>query len=126
MPDAPNKTPTIHNGQLSNRYTPPPRAQSMPRHTTALAVLGGVDAIVFGGGVGEHSPEIRARILAPLGYAGIRVDESRNRAATAGLHDIGAASSAVRIFSMAVDEGRQLAIEASRLVGDGTSACGGS
>jgi acetate kinase len=91
-----------------------------------LAVLGGVDAIVFGGGVGEHSPEIRARILAPLGYAGIRVDESRNRAATAGLHDIGAAGSAVRIFSMAVDEGRQLAIEASRLVGDGTSACGGS
>jgi acetate kinase len=84
-----------------------------------VAVLGGVDAIVFGGGVGEHSPEIRARILSPLGYAGIIVDEAANRAATSGLHDISASGSAVRVVSMRVDESRQLAIEASRLVGSG-------
>ena len=36
-----------------------------------LAVLGGADAILFGGGVGEHAPEIRECILAGLEWAGI-------------------------------------------------------
>jgi acetate kinase len=46
-----------------------------------FTVLGGCDGIVFGGGVGEHIPEIRARILAPLAWAGVDLDELANEAA---------------------------------------------
>lgn len=48
-----------------------------------LAVLGGADAIVFSGGIGEHAPPVRARICAGLGWAGLVVDPARN-AATVG------------------------------------------
>jgi acetate kinase len=42
------------------------------------AVLGGVDIIVFSGGIGENSPEIRARICDGLEFLGISLDASRN------------------------------------------------
>ncbi|MEQ1692859.1 MAG: acetate kinase [Gemmatimonas sp.] len=43
-----------------------------------LAALGGADAIVFAGGIGENSPEIRSRICDGLAFAGLSVDESLN------------------------------------------------
>lgn len=46
-----------------------------------LAVLGGADAIVFGGGIGENSPEIRARICAGMEWCGVSLDTDRNMAA---------------------------------------------
>ncbi|MFQ5960978.1 MAG: acetate/propionate family kinase, partial [Candidatus Methylomirabilales bacterium] len=46
-----------------------------------LAVLGGADAIVFGGGIGENSPEIRARICTGMEWCGIHIDDERNKAA---------------------------------------------
>lgn len=46
-----------------------------------LAALGGADAILFGGGVGENAPVVRERILAGLEWAGIELDLERNRAA---------------------------------------------
>jgi acetate kinase len=45
------------------------------------AALGGVDAIVFGGGIGEHAAEIRARICAQMDWCGIAIDADANRAA---------------------------------------------
>ena len=45
------------------------------------AVLGGCDGIVFGGGVGEHSPEVRERALAGMAWAGIELDAAANDAA---------------------------------------------
>jgi acetate kinase len=46
----------------------------------ALAtVLGGVDTIVFAGGIGERSAVIRARICEGLAFLGIEVDKERNR-----------------------------------------------
>ncbi|MDT5033794.1 MAG: acetate kinase [Actinoplanes sp.] len=45
-----------------------------------LAVLGGVDAISFTAGVGEHSPEVRAASLAGLSALGIEIDPARNEA----------------------------------------------
>jgi acetate kinase len=44
-----------------------------------LAVLGGADAIIFGGGIGEHIPEIREAICAGLEWAGLELDPQRNR-----------------------------------------------
>ena len=44
------------------------------------AVLGGLDTLVFAGGIGENSPVIRGRICAGLGFLGIALDEIRNAA----------------------------------------------
>jgi acetate kinase len=46
-----------------------------------LAVLGGADAIVFGGGIGEHAHAIRARICESLSWCGLKLDVEANRAA---------------------------------------------
>ena len=43
-----------------------------------LACMGGADAIVFTGGIGENSPDIRARISEGLEWAGLKIDHSRN------------------------------------------------
>jgi len=45
-----------------------------------LAALGGADAIVFGGGIGERAPEIRARICFGMEWCGLRLDHDRNAA----------------------------------------------
>jgi acetate kinase len=42
------------------------------------AALGGLDGLVFTGGIGEHAPEIRRRICAGLDFLGIALDERRN------------------------------------------------
>ena len=47
---------------------------------TLAAVLGGLDAVVFTAGIGEHSPEIRARICHAARWLGLRLDETANRA----------------------------------------------
>ncbi|MEO6755665.1 MAG: acetate/propionate family kinase, partial [Chthoniobacteraceae bacterium] len=42
------------------------------------AALGGVDTIVFAGGIGENAPRVRRRICDGLGFLGIELDETRN------------------------------------------------
>jgi len=42
------------------------------------AVLGGIDTLVFAGGIGENAPAIRARVCAGLGFLGVHLDEERN------------------------------------------------
>jgi acetate kinase len=42
------------------------------------AALGGVDLLVFAGGIGENSPVIRSRICEGLGFLGLELDEDRN------------------------------------------------
>ncbi|MEM6463601.1 MAG: acetate/propionate family kinase [Pseudomonadota bacterium] len=42
------------------------------------AVMGGIDGLVFCGGIGENSPAVRARILEKLDYLGLSIDESAN------------------------------------------------
>ena len=43
-----------------------------------VAALGGVDSIIFSGGIGERSAEIRARILKNFGFIGLEIDDERN------------------------------------------------
>lgn len=76
--------------------------------------LGGVDAIVFGGGIGEHSPEIRRRIVLGLEWVGVTIDEEKNRAEDAA--SIGAADSWAAIEVVRVDEASVLADEAAALL----------
>ncbi|MEJ0104182.1 MAG: acetate/propionate family kinase [Bacteroidota bacterium] len=42
------------------------------------AVLGGLDTLVFSGGIGEHSPEVRRQVCDGLQFLGIELDETRN------------------------------------------------
>jgi acetate kinase len=42
------------------------------------AALGGLDTLVFAGGIGENAPEVRARICGGLGFLGVDLDEARN------------------------------------------------
>ena len=42
------------------------------------AVLGGLDTLVFAGGIGENAPKVRSRICAGLGFLGIEIDKKRN------------------------------------------------
>jgi acetate kinase len=44
-----------------------------------IAVLGGLDALVFTGGIGERAPSIRAAICNAFNYLGVRLDESSNQ-----------------------------------------------
>jgi acetate kinase len=51
------------------------------KHVGAMtAVLGGLDLLVFTGGMGEHSAPVRQQICAGLGHLGVELDEGRNNA----------------------------------------------
>ena len=63
----------------------------------AMAVaLGGLDALVFTAGVGEHSAEVRALVCERLGFLGVELDVAANRAARADA-DVAAEGSRVRV-----------------------------
>ena len=59
---------------------------------------------MFGGGVGEHSPEIRERALAGMGWAGIELDAAANGAARGKEAAIQSAGSRVQVQVIPVDE----------------------
>jgi acetate kinase len=61
------------------------------------AALGGLDALVFTGGVGEHAPEIRARTADGLAFLGVALDQQANARATADaeIGDPGAAARSI-------------------------------
>ncbi|MFZ5493191.1 MAG: acetate/propionate family kinase [Pseudomonadota bacterium] len=72
------------------------------------AVLGGLDGIVFGGGVGEHAPAVRARVLADMQWLGVHLDETAN-AATGASARISTADSACAAWVFEVNEACELA-----------------
>jgi acetate kinase len=53
----------------------------------AIAVLDGVDALVFTGGIGENDAPVRARVCGGLSWFGIRLDDVRNRSASNPISD---------------------------------------
>ena len=61
------------------------------------AVLGGLDLLIFAGGIGEHAPAIRKRICEGMGFLGIRLDFAANDA-NAGLISAGDSSVRVRVI----------------------------
>ncbi|HEY1892488.1 MAG TPA: acetate/propionate family kinase [Steroidobacteraceae bacterium] len=69
-----------------------------------LAVLGGCDGIAFGGGVGEHVPEVRTRILSDLEWSGIELDPTANQAARGSESRINGTRSRVSVWVIPVDE----------------------
>jgi acetate kinase len=86
-----------------------------------MAALGGVDAILFGGGVGENSPEIRARILEGMSWCGIEIDDRCNQRFDSGTRMISKDGAGIAIWVIEVDEERLMA-EAAQIMLTGGNA----
>jgi acetate kinase len=87
------------------------------------AALGGLDALVFTGGVGERSAEIRRRTADGLGFLGVDLDPERNEGATGGMGaddgEIGATDATVRTLVITAREDLEIAHEVREvLAGD--------
>jgi acetate kinase len=72
------------------------------------AALGGLDALVFTGGVGERSPRVRALAAAGLAFLGVELDAEANARATADA-EIGAADAPVRALVVTAREDLEVA-----------------
>jgi acetate kinase len=85
-----------------------------------LAAINGADAIVFAGGIGERSPDIRAQICAGLDWLGISIDEARNSGLTGaeGSREgrIDAESSRIAVWVIPTDEELLIARDTWRVV----------
>lgn len=80
------------------------------RHSGSMvAAMGGLDAVVFTGGIGENDPWLRKEILSGLAFLGASSDEAANFRNESVLHD---ATSRVAIWTVPADEERQIALEA--------------
>ncbi len=77
-----------------------------------LTVLGGADAILFGGGVGENAAPIRERILSGLEWCGLVFDRAANVAAIGSEARISTPGSRIEAWVVPVDEAQVLAQEA--------------
>jgi acetate kinase len=77
-----------------------------------LTVLGGVDALIFTAGVGENSPQVRARVCERLAFLGLKIDPSLNKPD----QDIATADSRVRVLVIRANEELQIAKECHRIV----------
>lgn len=69
-----------------------------------LAVLGGADAVVFGGGIGENAPAVRSRICAGMEWCGLILDTKRNDAAIGTEGRISTDSAAINAYVIPVNE----------------------
>jgi acetate kinase len=81
-----------------------------------LAVARGVDAIVFGGGIGENAPAIRARICDGFDWCGLTLDAAANEQRSAASRRISADGSRIEAWVIPVDEQAVLADEAIRFL----------
>lgn len=76
--------------------------EAVQREIASLGgALGGIDTLVFTGGVGEHAPLIRARVCAACAWMGVTLDPDLNQSNADEIH---AAGSAVRVAIVAADE----------------------
>jgi acetate kinase len=69
-----------------------------------LAALDGAHAVVFTGGIGEHSPQVRARICAGMEWCGLVLDWKRNAEAVGTGACISTTTSVIRAFVIPTDE----------------------
>jgi acetate kinase len=81
-----------------------------------LAAMGGADAILFTGGIGENSPEIRARICKGLEWAGLMVDEEINKKTVAVKGIISREDSRLAAYVIPTDEELLIARDTVRCI----------
>ena len=80
-----------------------------------IAVLGGVDAVVFTGGIGEHSPLIRGLVMENMEYCGAKFDQKKNEEYGSGIGYLNTEDSAVKIIVLPTNEELSIARETKNL-----------
>ena len=80
-----------------------------------IAVLGGVDAIVFTGGIGEHSFRVREMVMAGMEYCGAKLDKKKNEEYGSDVGYINTEDSKVKIIVLPTNEELSIARETKEL-----------
>jgi acetate kinase len=106
----------IDDGHVPAREAVELFCRSAAKGIAAMAVsLGGIDTLVFTGGIGEHTPRVRAAIAADLAMLGVRLDPARDACNAPCASPDGAA---VTLRIIPTDEERQVARHVARLLAE--------
>jgi acetate kinase len=81
-----------------------------------LAALGGAEAIVFGGGIGEDEPMVRARVCRALRWAGAELDEEINKQSVFDPGRLSQPNATLAVWTLPAAEAAQLAFESAALL----------
>jgi acetate kinase len=81
-----------------------------------LAAMGGADALVFTGGIGENSPEVRARICANMEWTGLHLDPDKNQAMVGREGIISSNDSTLHAYAIPTDEELLIARDTVRVI----------
>lgn len=84
-----------------------------------IAVLGGIDALVFTAGIGENSPEVRSAACSNFGFLGLGLDAAKNAQSSAD-RDISLPNSTVRVLVVRAQEDWAIARDCWRLASAGS------
>jgi acetate kinase len=81
-----------------------------------LAAMGGADAVVFTGGIGANSPDVRAKICESMDWAGLQIDGLRNEATVGSEGQISAENSRLLAYAIPTDEELLIARDTVRVI----------
>ena len=83
------------------------------------AAMGGLDAIVFTAGIGEHTPYIREKALSGLEYLGVMIDKSRNTFEHSNVPiKLSADDSKVQVYMIPTNEELVIARDTAKIVNE--------
>lgn len=82
-----------------------------------VASAGGLDALVFTGGIGEHADILRAQVADRLRFLGVAIDPARNAGEHGGERDVTALGSSVRVLVVEAREDLQIATAVGSVLG---------
>jgi acetate kinase len=83
---------------------------------TFLAAMGGADAVVLTGGIGENSPDVRARICSEMEWAGLHIDAAKNQEAVGREGIISTQDSKLLAYAIPTDEELLIARDTVRVI----------
>jgi len=78
------------------------------------AAMGGLDALVFTGGIGENAVEVREEVCKNMEYLGIKLDTLKNKSRETVVSD---SSSKVKVFRIPTNEELVIALDTAKIVG---------
>lgn len=81
-----------------------------------LAAMGGADAVVFTGGIGENSPDVRARICERMDWAGLRLEQATNQETVGREGKISTEDSKLHAYVIPTDEELLIARDTVRVI----------
>ena len=85
--------------------------------TASAEVIGGADAIIMTGGIGENSTEVRERIISRLGALGIKLDKAANKKAHGVVAVLSTKDSKIPVVAIPTNEELAIAQDPVRVLG---------